>query len=117
MSTPKLYRGENRLFQRDLFLENGTTPLLTASLNAATVELIQNDTVLHTYVRGTDVQLRDDVAETNRLILELTTAVSAGLTPGTPLKARWTLKVADADFEAEPGYFTDKQVEILANIL
>lgn len=107
--------GENRLFHRTLFLENGTDPLLVSSLSYASVQLKQGTTVIATYVKGVGTQLRAGTAA-NELVLEVTSTITGQLVIDTPLTAMWTLKVADTDFVNEPGLFIDLQVEQLANV-
>lgn len=112
-----LYRGENRLFTRTLFLQDGTTELLVSELVSAQVELRQGSSVVATYVWGTDSQLRAG-SETNELVLEITSALSLTLQLQVPLEAKWTFKVTDADFESEPDAFIDIMVEqLFANVL
>jgi hypothetical protein len=105
---PILYKGENRLITLPLLLENGITPLLVSTLTHASVQLYQGATLVGTYTMGTDTELRAG-EETDELILELTSELTAALTARQPLEALFTLKVADNDFEAEPGAFIDKQ--------
>lgn len=109
MSLPILYPGENRLLTRNLKQADGTalnrTSLVT---NGAQVELRQEDTVVATYVWGTDAELRSGTAA-NALDLELTSAFTADLASGVTLKARWKFQVTDAAYTVEPG----KAIDIL----
>lgn len=106
MSTETIIRGENRLLVRSLRLSDGSTPLLVSSLALAKATLLQGRTVRAVYTLGTDDELRAGSA-TDELVLELTSARSAALAEG-PVTVRWELRVADADFEAEPDVFIDK---------
>lgn len=115
MSAINLPRGANRIFSRLLYQADGVTPLLVSSLHAASVVLSQGGATVATYIMGTGNQLRAGAAS-NELYLELVSTVTAGLNTVTPLMARWTLAVPDADFIVEPTYFIDVQDETLANI-
>lgn len=106
MSTETLIRGENRLLTRQLRLSDGTTPLLVSTLAQAKATLLQGRAVRAVFTLGTDDELRAG-AETDELVLELTSAQSAALAEG-PVTVRWELRVADTDFEAEPDVFIDK---------
>ncbi len=110
-----LIPGENRIFRRSLFLEDGVTALLVSALSYASVKLKQGNTVIATYVLGTGTQLRAG-STSSELALEITSAVTAALTTGIPLTAVWTFKVADAGFVNEPNLFIDLQVEQLCNV-
>lgn len=105
-----LLRGENRLLSRSLRLSDGVTPLLVATLQRASVEVLQAGKVRATYVLGTAPALRAGVA-TDELVLELTSALTLALKPG-PVALRWEFRRVDAAFTVEPGgVFIDRLEE------
>ena len=106
-----IYRGENRIFARTLKLSDGVTALPVASLTGARVMLIQNGRTAYTFILGTDDEIREG-ATSSTLEYEMTSTVSAALKPG-PLKLRWTLMIADAEFteEAQGANFIDVTLE------
>lgn len=112
-----LHPGETRIIERQLYQADGTTALLVSSLAAASVELRQNGEVIDTLVLGTDPELRQG-SSTSKLALELTSALTALLSPGVPLMLRWKLTVVDALFTVEPSShfkdFTDEEVYDIA---
>lgn len=115
MSTT-LRRGDNRIFRRLLTLVDGVTALPLASLTYLSAELQQGDTTVATYVFGTDSQLRTGAAA-NEIELEVTAAVTAALTKGTPLTAIFRERVADTEFAADSNLFKDSQASFLADIV
>jgi hypothetical protein len=106
VATTLIYRGENRLLTRPLKQSSGLA-LPVVALSAIKVELIQRGKVRHTFVLGTDGELRagDDG---NSLVLELTSAVTTALEP-TNLLERYTLELGDNRFVSEP----DKAIHVL----
>ena len=105
---PTIFPGENRLLPFDLKQADGTTALLLSSLASAVVQLRQGDVVVATLTYGTDAACRQG-ATTSQLLVEVTSAVSAQLSPGVDLTVRLKLEVTDASFVAEPGRFKDWQ--------
>lgn len=111
-----IYRGENRVFARTLKLSDGTTALPVASLTGARVILLQNGRTVGTFILGTDAEIREG-ATASTLEYELTSTVSAALKVG-PLKLRWTLMIADAEFTVETsGNFIDIILEEVGTIV
>jgi hypothetical protein len=102
MALEILNRGENRLLKRSLFLADGVTALPVASLSGARVQLVQRGTVKTTAVLGVDAALHQG-GNASELVYEITSAVSAALRADDVLVARWTIKLPDAAFVAEPG--------------
>lgn len=90
-------RGENKLLTRTLTQANGTA-LLVSSLTLARVELIQGGVIVATYTRGTNNELRS--SGTDALVVELTAAFTASLTPGV-LTERYTLHTLDLAFTVD----------------
>ena len=102
-----IYRGENRLIQREMFYSDGTTPLPYSSLAAGcSVELRQGDTVVKTLTAGTDAELRGGSTSTS-ILIELTSTLTNLLSPGVALTLRWKLRITDTRFTVEPGVFID----------
>lgn len=115
MSTT-LRRGDNRIFRFPLTLVDGSTALPLSSLALLSAELKQGETTIDTYIFGTDAELR--VGNTsNEIELEVTAAVTAALTKGTPLSAIFREHVADAEFDADSDLFKDSQAVVLADIV
>ena len=99
-ATTTIIRGENRRLTRNLKNADGSA-LAVASLASAQVELIQGGAVLHTFILATDDELTEG-DDGNSLVLELTSAVTAALSPAL-LKERYTLRITDAAYLVEPG--------------
>lgn len=101
MSTAQhtIVRGENRRLQRTLRQADGT-PLEVSALASAQVELIQSGELARTLTLD-DPEVYPGAGGTS-LVLELTSAITAALKP-TQLVERWTLRVNDAAFIAEPN--------------
>lgn len=100
MANTTIIRGENRRLIRNLKQADGT-PLLTAALARAQVELLQGGSVLHTFVLGTDDELTAG-EDGSSLVLELTSAITLGLSPSN-LTERYNLQITDGAYVAEPG--------------
>lgn len=114
---PTIYRGENRIFARTLFLADGVTSLPVANLAGARVILMQGGRAVTggEFILGTDDEIREGSAA-NVLEYEMTSTVSSALKPGT-LSLRWTLLVTDAEFTEEAGgTFIDVTIEEVATI-
>ncbi len=112
---PTIYRGENRRFSRTLYLADGTTELLVASLAGARVQIVQGARITSSFVLGTDAELRAGTAP-NELLFDLSSEESAALVPGMPLSLRWTIKIPDADFVADAATFLDISLEEVADV-
>lgn len=110
MATETIIRGENRLLTRTLRLNDGVTALPVASLALAKVTLLQGGKEKLAFTLGTHAQLRAG-GSADEIVFELTSATTLALKAGLPITLRWELRVADADFTAEPGLFIDIQDE------
>ncbi|MBI5689253.1 MAG: hypothetical protein HZC55_04090 [Verrucomicrobia bacterium] len=100
---PTIFRGENLLVRRSLLMADGVTPLPLSSLSSLRVQLFQGALEKASATLGTHPELRQGPGGVAEVEYELTSAVSAALTKGTPLRLRWTFRVPDAGFTVEPG--------------
>lgn len=115
---PILYRGSNRIIVLPLLLEDDATALLASALTYARIRLYQGETLVATYVRGTDNQLRNDPDDTDQLLLELTSTLTDSLERNLPLTGRLRLHVDDTDFEVDDDTFKDEVfIGIALNVL
>lgn len=104
-----LYRGANHLLERSFLLEDGATALPASDVASLQVELMQAGAVVETLVRGVDGRLRNS-GDGTKALLELTAATTSALEKG-PLTLRWSLNLADADFDQDGDLYKAILVE------
>lgn len=98
---PTIKVGENAIIKKNLFYEDGTTPLLIADLSLLKVELRQNNKVMAAYTYApTPDPVQGQVREgdtASQVEVELTKDVSSQLLPGV-LSLRIIMEKVDAEF-------------------
>lgn len=92
-------KGENVLIRRNLFQQDGTTPLLISSLAVCKVTLKQTGASDIVYTVGTNPEIREGES-TSQVELEIKKTVSAAMVKGE-VTAEWEFELTDADFAVD----------------
>jgi len=110
-ATDILKRGGNKLYEEQLYRDDGTTPLLLSELVTVNVQVIQYRRVLASYnlKPGTaDSEIRQG-SSTSILEVEITKELSATFKEG-PVSLKINMEETDAEFITDGEFFAPKEV-------
>lgn len=98
-----MIKGENKLIQRTLYLENGVTPLDITTLTLMKAQIKQFNRTVAEYILGTDDEIRLKDATTDTIEIEITKTLSALFIEGE-VQIQLVLEMPDADFEVDEEF-------------
>lgn len=98
-----MIKGENKLIQRKLYLDNGVTPLDITTLTLMKAQVKQFNRVIQEYTLGTDDEIRLKDATTDTIEIEITKELSVKFIEGN-LDIQLVMEMPDADFEVDEKF-------------
>lgn len=101
-----MIKGENKIIQRKLYLDNGITPLDITTLLLMKAQVKQFKRVIVEYTLGDDEEIRLKTGTTDTIEIEITKELSAKFIEGD-LDIQLVMEMTDTDFDVD-GAFNDQ---------
>lgn len=108
-----LKRGANKLYEQQLYRDDGTTPLLLSELSYLRAQIIQYNRVLVEYnfkPGDADSEIREG-SSPSKVEIEITKELSATFREG-PVTCKLLMEETDADFITDGEFADHKEFEM-----